>query len=415
MDCLPYQLNICRHRPVWALTLAICLIYSLNGGIRGNFGVLLAPLAANSHLSYSEVSFILAISQLVFGLLQPVFGLLAIRFSERNVMTAGCLFLAAGFLFTPFATSYASLFVTMGLLLPTGTAALSFGLLLGIVSPQVSPRQESIISGWLNASSGIGTTLLAPILQGLLMIGGLLGAMMFLGIPALLFIPLTFWLCHAVPAAPQAEETPSPSLKAILLPALHNRNYQFLIIAFMTCGFHMAILETHFFNQLTALGFERTAAALCFTFYGICTMTGSALSGWLCTRLPMRLVLGGIYALRVLAGCIMLLMSPSFLYIVPFLILIGFTSDSIVSPTAGLILRHFGPQKLATLFGMAFLMHQLGCFAGAWAGGWIVEQFGSYHLLWMLDMAFSLLAAMLSFRIRETEKGAAIDRSPEKF
>lgn len=186
----------------------------------------------------------------------------------------------------------------------------------------------------------------------------------------------------------------------------------------MTCGFHMAILKTHFFNQLTALGFERTAAALCFTFYGICTMTGSALSGWLCTRLPMHLVLGGIYALRVLAGCIMLLIPPSFLYIMyimPFLILIGFTSDSIVSPTAGLILRHFGPQKLATLFGMAFLMHQLACFASAWAGGWIVEQFGSYHLLWMLDMAFSLLAAMLSFRIRETEKRAAIDRSPEKI
>lgn len=401
MEYPSHQPKIHHHRPIWALTLAICLIYSLNGGIRGNFGVLLAPLANNSHLSYSEVSSILAFSQLVFGLLQPVFGLLAIRFSERSVMAAGCLCLAAGFLSTPFATSYASLFLAMGLLLPTGTAALSFGLLLGIVTPQVSPRQGSIISGWLNASSGIGTTLLAPVLQGLLMLGGLLGAMLFLGIPALLFIPLTFWLCRTLPQSSRSVHEQPPSLKAILRPAFRDRHYLFLSFAFMTCGFHMAILETHFFNQLTAIGFERTSAALCFTLYGIFTMTGSALSGWLCTRLPMHLVLGGIYALRILAGILAPLLPPSFLYFMPLIMLIGLTSDSTVSPTSGLILRRFGPQKLATLFGLTFLMHQLGCFAGAWAGGVIVEQSGSYQLLWSIDALLAAIAALLSFRVKD--------------
>lgn len=407
MEHSSQQAKICGHRPLWALTLAICAIYSLNGGIRGNFGILLAPLADNSHLSYSEVSFILAVSQLIFGLLQPVFGLLAMRFSERNVMMAGCLFLAAGFLFTPFATSYAALFITVGLLLPTGTAALSFGLLLGIVSPQVSPRQSSMISGWLNASSGIGTTLLAPVLQGLLMLGGLLGAMIFLGIPTLLFLPLTVWLCRAIPQTSCSDNKPAPSLMGMMMPALHDRSYQFLIIAFLTCGFHMSILETHFFNQLTSLGFERTAAALCFTLYGLFTMAGSALSGWLCARCPMCTVLGTIYALRILAGLLVLMLPPSFFYFAPLILLIGFTSDSTVSPTSGLILQRFGPEKLATLFGLAFLMHQIGCFAGAWAGGVIAERFGNYHLLWLMDMALAFLAAILSFRVKGKEKGAA--------
>lgn len=391
-------------RPIWALTLAICLIYSINGGVRGNFGVLLEPLAANSGLSYSEVSFILAVSQLVFGLLQPVFGLLALRLSNRTVMLTGCLFLAAGLLLTPFATGWLPLFLTMGLLLPTGTAALSFGLLLGIVSQQVTPRQSSLVSGWLNASSGIGTTVLAPVLQGLLMIGGLLGAMLFLGLPALLFIPLTFWLCRTPAPAAKSEDAPVASfadMACMVRQALKDRSYCFLLAAFATCGFHMAILETHFFNQLTAIGFERTVAALCFTLYGIFTMTGSALSGWLCTRFPMRIVLGTLYSLRVLTGIAILLLPVSLAAFIPLIILIGLTSDSTVSPTSGLILQRFGPLQLATLFGLAFLMHQAGCFVSAWAGGLIVEFLGSYQLLWILDALLAAIAALLSFRVEE--------------
>ena len=60
------------------LTIAAGLMYAINSGIRGNYGVLLGPISENSGLEYSSISFVLAVSQLTFGLMQPIFGVAAL-------------------------------------------------------------------------------------------------------------------------------------------------------------------------------------------------------------------------------------------------------------------------------------------------------------------------------------------------
>lgn len=400
-------------KSVVLMTTAISLVYGMNGGIRGNSGLLLAPLAENSGLSYADVSFIVAVSQLIFGLLQPFFGAVALQKGSRFVMIAGSLLMACGLLFLPFATGYVPLLLSFGIVFAAGTSALSFGLLLGIVSGQVSSAQSSIVSGWLNASSGLGMTVLAPLLQIILTLGGLTGIALFLGLPTLLFIPLALWLCKKAPQGGiDAVMTQSPpvqkqSARSMIYAALKTRDYLFLLIGFATCGFHMAILETHLFNQFVDVGFSRDTAALLFTIYGVCTVAGSLASGYLCIRFPMPRILGSIYALRIVQGFLLLLLPPTFFALVPFMILLGLTSDSTVSPTSGLLLSRFGAERLATLFGLAFLAHQVGAFISAWAGGLILEMFGSYTALWMADAVLALLAAVVSYRVRYRDREPA--------
>lgn len=132
-----------QQKSVGSLTAAICMIYAINGGVRGNFGVILGPISDASGISYADVSFVLAVSQLVFGLLQPVFGIIAMKTSERRVLCTGVFLMAAGFLLTPFCKTVWSLLIALGLFFPAGTAALSFGLLLGIVTPQLPPGKSS--------------------------------------------------------------------------------------------------------------------------------------------------------------------------------------------------------------------------------------------------------------------------------
>lgn len=390
-----------RHS-VLTITAAICVIYAINGGVRGNFGTLLEPIARNSGCSYADVSLVLAISQLVFGLLQPVFGLLAIRTSERFVLLCGVVLMAGGFLLTPFCHAIWSLMAALGVFLPAGTAALSFGLLLSIAVGQMPPEKSSTVSGFLNASSGLGTTVLAPLLQGILAVGGIVGAMFFLGLHSLALLPLAFWLCRHKTAAPAPARAalPEPGGRMIV-SALGNRNYLFLLLGFFTCGFHMAILETHFFNQLLAFDFTRETAAIVFSVYGLLTMIGSALSGILCTRFSMKNLLGSIYAVRVGLALVIMLMPETLFCIIPFAIILGLTSDSTVSPTAGLILHTFGVSKLPTLFGLAFLTHQIGCFSSAWLGGILLELTGSYAALWICDGILSTVAALVSYLVRE--------------
>lgn len=394
-----------QQKSVGSLTAAICLIYAINGGVRGNFGVILGPISEASGISYADVSFVLAVSQLVFGLLQPVFGIIAMKRSERRVLCIGVLLMAAGFLLTPFCKTQGTLLLALGILLPAGTAALSFGLLLGIVTPQLPPGKSSTVSGFLNASSGVGTTVLAPILTGISGAFGLLGMMLFLGIPSLFLIPVVLWLCRLPAGAePSIKTTANPSEihpLAMLKDAVKDRNYQFLMVGFFTCGFHMAILETHFFNQLTTFDMDRSTSAIIFSVYGVLTMIGSAVSGILCNHIRMKYVLGSIYAIRVFLAVLVIFMPKTLAVLVLFSIVLGLTSDSTVSPTSGLVLKSFGPVKLATLFGILFLTHQIGCFFSAWFGGLVVENTGTYDFLWMIDTILCMLAAIVSFSVRE--------------
>ena len=61
---------------VW-LTLAGGLLYGLSSGICASYGVFLGSIAASSGVDYASLSFIVAVGQLLFGLLQPLFGVLA--------------------------------------------------------------------------------------------------------------------------------------------------------------------------------------------------------------------------------------------------------------------------------------------------------------------------------------------------
>lgn len=389
-------------KSVFTISLAICSIYAINGGVRGNLGVLLNPIAESSGLSYADVSFVFAVSQLLFGALQPIFGIIALKISERFVLIAGALMMAIGFLLTPFCQSMWSLMLAFGILFAAGTAALSFGLLLSIASPQLSKEQTSTVSGFLNASSGAGTTLLAPLLTLLTGVCGLLGAMLFLGLPSLFLIPVIIWLCRR-PRSQEFSKSPAAAINPseMIRTALKNRSYIFLLTGFFTCGFHMAILETHYFNELTASGFERSTAALAFTIYGVLTITGSALCGVLCNYVPKNLLLGSIYAVRIFLAGAVLFFPKTLLFIMIFAIFLGLTSDSTVSPTSGLLIDIFGAAKLPTLFGLAFLTHQCGAFLSAWLGGLVVEAMGSYDLLWMADALLATLAAAVSFAVRK--------------
>lgn len=152
--------------------------------------------------------------------------------------------------------------------------------------------------------------------------------------------------------------------------------------------------------QITSYGFTEQSVTYAFSIYGIATMAGSVVSGYLGSRFPMKKVLGGFYASRTLwiIGFLLLPKSPVTMYL--FAILLGFTGAATVPPTSGLIGRRFGPTALGTLFGVSFLCHQLGSFVSAWIGGLTVTATGDYTLLWCIDAALCILAAACDFRVR---------------
>jgi len=63
--------------------------------------------------------------------------------------------------------------------------------------------------------------------------------------------------------------------------------------------------------------------------------------------------------------------------------------------TSGMVVQIFGIKALATLYGIVFLFHQIGSFLGAWMGGIVYDETGSYDSIWWVCVGLSILAAVI--------------------
>ena len=67
--------------------------------------------------------------------------------------------------------------------------------------------------------------------------------------------------------------------------------------------------------------------------------------------------------------------------------------------TSALIADVFGTRYLASLFGLIFLVHQVGAFLGVWMGGWMYDLSGSYTSVWWAFIGLGVLATVCHIQI----------------
>lgn len=386
--------------------LVACVLYGVGAGLRGDIGILLTPLSEHCGLPYADVSFCIAVMNLVFGAAQPAFGLLAARRSNRFVLLCGTALLAASLVGMSAARSFWALFCSLGLLFGLGAGALAFGLILSSAMRRVGPEWAMTISGMLNAAAGLGAFALSPTVQGLLDAGGPSFALTALLVPVTALVPIAFVVTSAdgkskAPESSHSPRTADPSSPGLFRRAFSNRTFLLLVAGFSTCGFHMVIIESHLFSQYLSYGIPATSASWAFSLYGIATIFGALLSGWLSVKMPKGRLLVFYYGFRALWVLAFIFLMPKTLATaILFSTGLGLTGDATVSPTAGLVNQQFSLAEAATLIGVLFFGHQIGGFLSAWLGGVLLGATGSYTVLWVLDAALCALAALASANIR---------------
>lgn len=379
------------------LTAAACLICATSDGIRNNYGIMLQGIIKNSGVDYASVSLVLAVSQLFYGMIQPVFGLLAERKSNILVLLIGAALTFGGLMLLPHCRSTIALMGVLGLLMPAGTGAISYGILLGSISPKIPPHTASLVSGILTACSGVGNAALSPVIQSLLAKGGISAAATALAVPVAVLVPLCFY----VGRRPKGYAPVPKTEQGHFGDALSDRTYRLLMLAFFTCGFHMALISNHLPSQITTYGITAQTSAWAFSLYGIVTMGGSVLSGWITDRFNMKNVAGVYFGSRTFITLFFLMSSKSAPAVFVYAAFLGLTGAATVPPVSGLISRRFGAGRIASLYGFVFFIHQIGGFLGAWLGGVCYQYTGSYVPIWTADMVLAAIAAAACFAIRD--------------
>lgn len=387
-------------RPV-LLVAAATFIYMMNGGIRANFGIMLSAIAKNAALSYASVSFVLAVGQLCFGITQPVFGVLANRKGSRFSLLTGTLLTVLSTALLPLCTSQWSLLLMLGILLPGGLGAISYGILIGTITPGIPQRRRALANGVVNSSNGLGNTILTPILSTAIAAGGLARGTGVLTVLTALMLPVILWLCRGEgPAEAPVKSSETLSAGELVRMGAASRDYCFIVIGFFTCGFHMAIISNHLATQICSYGYSYAQSSYAFSLYGIATIAGALGSGSICNRLRQKNLLGALYGARAVITVVFFLLPKTMVVICLYIMLLGATGASTISPVSGICQRLFGVRGMTIFFSFAFFVHQIGGFLSAWLGGICYEQFGSYTLVWTVDICLCALAALVSFLIR---------------
>lgn len=396
-------------RAAWGLMLAAAAMLMITMGARQSMGLFVAPLHESTGIGIAAISFALAVGQLVWGAVQPVFGAIADKHGAARILLVGGLLLAAGTALTPYMRSEWGLLLTLGLLTAAGAGAGSFSILIGLTAQRLPAEKRSFAAGFINAGGSFGQFVFAPLAQAMIAFAGWSVAMLGLAAASLLTLPLIGALTRrpaseAAASSPQPAQAPAaegPTLRQQLRLALRDRSYLCLHAGFFTCGVHIAFLVTHLPGEIALCGLPASVSAVSLALIGLFNIAGSLAAGKLGERYRMKHLLFWMYGSRAAMIAIYLLSPPTPLTFYLFAVGLGVTWLATVPPTVGLVGKLFGPRYLATLFGLTLLSHQVGGFFGAWLGGVALEALGDYRWMWYADMALAALAALANLPIRE--------------
>lgn len=391
---------------IWLLVAAAASVLMITMGIRMSLGLFVQPIVSDTALSISAVSFAMAVTQLMWGVSQPVTGALADRYGAWQVMLWGTLLLALGCALVPWLPGTWGLTLTVGVMVALGAGAGSFSILMSQVANKVPPHWRGTASGMVNAGGSFGQFLFAPLVQGLILLpaAGWRGAMYVLAGISLLAIPVSRFLTRGdasperLPAGAAAD---GQTLRQALAQAFRDRSYILLHLGFFTCGFHIAFLVTHLPTEVALCGLPPAVASWSLAIIGMANVVGSVLAGWCVGRWRSKYILFWMYASRAALVMAYLMMPRTDTVFYLFAAGLGLTWLATVPPTAAIVGKLFGLRYLATLFGLTLLSHQIGGFFGAYLGGWAITRFGDYGWMWYADMALAVAAALLNLPIRE--------------
>ena len=388
------------RKAVWLVLLAAAGTFALTMGTRQTMGLFLSPMNTSTGLGVGSISLAFAFGQLWWGLTQPFAGAVADRVGTGRVLVAGVVLVALGTFITPFMTTTAGLIFSIGVLAAGGAGMAGPSVLMAATTRLVPAAQRGIATGMVNAGGSFGQFLMAPLAIGLSAAMGWAGAMQVLGLLVLLALPAALVLKgNALQGAPVGQKR--LTAREAITEALRLPSFLMLCAGFLVCGFHVAFLATHLPGVIAECGLPPQVGAWALATIGLFNIFGSFGMGWAVGRWRMKSLLVLVYATRSIAITLFLLAPKNEMTVLIFAAVMGVSFLSTVPPTAGLVAKFFGTANMAMLFGIVMLAHQVGGFFGAWLGGRVFEATGSYNLVWYIDIALAVGAALVHLPIRE--------------
>ncbi len=170
------------------------LIALIAFGPRSTLGFFLTPLSSANHWGRDVFAFALALQNLLWGVGQPLGGIIADRFGSVRVLCGGALLYALGLVLMAYATSAPILDLSAGVLIGFGLAGCSFPVVLAALGKIVPLQWRSRAFGFGTAAGSFGQFLYSPVAVALMDVFGWQETLVIFAASLLAVLPLSLAL-----------------------------------------------------------------------------------------------------------------------------------------------------------------------------------------------------------------------------
>lgn len=385
-------------RPTLPILIGASLMLTLSMGLRQSLGIFLQPLTHDIHISVSDFTLALAVQNLAWGFLQPLAGAMTVRYGFRPIMVLGAVAYIAGLVLMTTAHGLVGVMIGAGVLIGISLACTANAIAMSVAARAVPEMVRSTVLGIVSAAGSLGALLSAPLGQilneGFGWRVGLAG-----------FVILSVFMIPAALYAGRVDKIPLPrpagddignaTAMTAAKTAFGNASFVVMTCAYLVCGMQLVFLTTHLPSYLAICGLDPMLSAQTLGMIGGFNVLGSLFFGWAGQRWNKLALLGGIYIFRSLAlgWYFMLPATPTSTLL--FGAIMGFLWMGVGPLVAGAVAEMFGLRWQAMIQGLAFMSHQIGSFLGAYGGGLIYDQLGSYTMAWRIGVALGLAGGII--------------------
>ena len=381
---------------------AACSVILISMGLRQTFGLFFSAFENSLGVTRTEFGLAIGIQMLFWGMFAPIFGLFADKFGGNKAVFLGFIIFALG-IFMLYSGPNTGIYfqLALGVLVGIALGATAIGVPVSEVGKHFPNETRTIATGIVTAAASIGY-FLSPLLTKYSLVNydweqTLKYFMIFIafGLITSLFLLPAKSLINSSQA--DREQTFFSAIKE----AFSHKGYVLLVLGFFVCGFQITLVGTHIPGYMQERGMSGWSATIILALIGFFNIFGTLGMGYLGTKYKKKNLLSILYFLRAVSICIFIFSPPSMINSIIFGVTFGLLWLSTVPPTNGIVAQIFGTKYLSTLFGIVFLCHQFGAFAGAFLGGYFFDVFGSYDYAWYMAIALSIFATAVHYPIDE--------------
>ncbi|MGV6874862.1 MFS transporter [Pseudochelatococcus sp. B33] len=400
----------------WLIVGLAFMVMTVVFGARFTLGLFVPGLTQDLNASVTSVSLVFALATLLSGFTQPVIGVFADRFGPAIVMHVGLVAMGLAYVGTGFATEMWQVMLLMGVMSGIAFSGVNLVILSTLISRWFR-RKRGTALGIVTSGSKVGTFVVMPAAGAAIVAVGWRETLLMLGASMLVLVPLMWRYLRSNPQDiglhPDGDPMPAPApvpvgtplatpagsgvfeiaRRAVVTPA-----FWLITVSLFGNGFLMNLVYFHLPSAILHLGHSQLVATGVLALMGAIGIFGNILSGTLSDYMSRKHVLAVLYIARS-AATLLIVAQPELWQIYLFAAIFGFLGYGAVALTSNITGDVFGAGSLATIFGLIYVLHQVGGALGTYAGGLSVDLTGSYAAAFWMCAVISAISTVVTLLI----------------